>query len=262
MLWENLRADEFEKAVRTSEKTCIIPMGVIEKHGIHLPLGTDVMIARKVSKMVSEIEPTVIFPYYYFGQINEAKHVPGTLAYSPKLLMEILEETCDEIHRNGFEKIVLANVHGGNPSFINFFMQCTLFEKKDYAVYFVSAYPDDEEQKEALKLMNTNDNGGHAGNCETSLILAYDKNLVKMNAVEEGSEQNMRSIEEGISSPIWWYDQHPTHYSGPHNSATVEVGTMLYGIVSRRIAKQIRSIKEDNNVLEKQKEFFNSKYFK
>ncbi|MFR3404684.1 MAG: creatininase family protein [Blautia faecis] len=75
MYWDELTADHFAEAVQET-KVCVIPMGVVEKHGSHLPLGTDMIIGRTIAEMAAKIEPFVIFPYYCFGQINEARHVP------------------------------------------------------------------------------------------------------------------------------------------------------------------------------------------
>ena len=60
----------------------------------------------------------MIFPAYYFGQIAEAKHEPGTIAYSREIQMNLLQETTDEMARNGCKKIIIVNGHGGNESLL------------------------------------------------------------------------------------------------------------------------------------------------
>src|SRR5262245_13138656 len=80
--WEELTAEDFVSAVQRANGTCVLPIGIIEKHGPSGPLGTDLINIRyTVEKAVRE-EYAVVFPSYYFGQIFEAKHQPGTLAYS------------------------------------------------------------------------------------------------------------------------------------------------------------------------------------
>jgi creatinine amidohydrolase len=107
--WEELTAPNFVKAVSQSGKVCIIPTGIIEKHGPHMPLGTDLIDARaQVLNAVKE-EYAVVFPEYYVGQINEARNQPGVIAYSPDLVWKMLQETCNEISRNGFDKIIIVN---------------------------------------------------------------------------------------------------------------------------------------------------------
>lgn len=67
MYWEELTADDFAEAVK-STGVCVIPMGVVEKHGNHLPLGTDMIIGRTIAEMAARLEPFVIFPYYYLDR--------------------------------------------------------------------------------------------------------------------------------------------------------------------------------------------------
>ena len=80
--WEELTAEDFQKAIAKSQQTCVLPFGIIEKHGPQLPLGTDLIDVRYAVMHGVEQEYAVVFPEYYFGQIFEAKHEPGTMAYS------------------------------------------------------------------------------------------------------------------------------------------------------------------------------------
>ena len=93
----------------------------MEKHGAHLPLGTDLLDVRYAVLHAVEQEYAVVFPEYYFGQIFEARHEPGTIAYSSKMQLELLQETTDEMARNGCKKIVIVNGHGGNEHPAAFF---------------------------------------------------------------------------------------------------------------------------------------------
>ena len=115
---EELTAVQFKEAVKKSSQTAIIPIGVLEKHGPHMPLGTDVYTAREIALRAAEMEYAVVFPWYYFSQINEARQQPGTISYSPELIWKILQETLDELNRNGFKKIILINGHGGNAALL------------------------------------------------------------------------------------------------------------------------------------------------
>ena len=72
MLWEKLREEEFEKAIEDSKGVCILPIGCLEKHGQHLPVGTDTIIAADVCAKAAEIEPAVVFPTMIFGEKSGA----------------------------------------------------------------------------------------------------------------------------------------------------------------------------------------------
>src|SRR2546422_8066181 len=133
--WEELTAADFRSAIQQAQGTCLLPFGILEKHGPHLPLGTDLLNVRHAALHAAEQEYAVVFPEYYFGQIFEAKHEPGTIAYSTRLQLELLQETTDEMARNGCKKIIIVNGHGGNNSLLPYFAQTQLDTPHDYVVY-------------------------------------------------------------------------------------------------------------------------------
>src|SRR5581483_3148782 len=112
--WEELTAGDFVKAIERSQQTCILPFGILEKHGPHLPLRTDLINVRYITLAATAQEYAVVFPEYYFGQIFEARQQPGTVAYSLPLQFQLLQETTDEMARNGCKKVLIVNGHGGN----------------------------------------------------------------------------------------------------------------------------------------------------
>src|SRR4029077_12657211 len=114
--WEELTAADFRDAIAQSKGVCILPFGILEKHGPHLPLGTDLLNVRYAALHAVEQEYAVVFPEYYFGQIFEAKQEPGTVAYSRELQLKLLQETTDEMARNGCKKIFIVNGHGGKET--------------------------------------------------------------------------------------------------------------------------------------------------
>ena len=116
MHWEELTAADFRTAIARAQGTCLLPFGIMEKHGPHLPIGNDLLNVRYVSLNAAQQEYAVVFPEYYFGQIFEAKHEPGTVAYSRGLQLQLLQETTDEMARNGCKKVIIVNGHGGNPN--------------------------------------------------------------------------------------------------------------------------------------------------
>src|SRR5438094_2477270 len=133
--WEELTAADFVQGVRQAQGTCLLPFGIIEKHGPHLPLGTDLLDVRYAALHAAEQEYAIVFPEYYFGQIFEAKNQPGTIAYSSELQLELLQQTTDEMARNGCKKIIIVNGHGGNEHLLPYFAQSQLDQPHDYVVY-------------------------------------------------------------------------------------------------------------------------------
>jgi creatinine amidohydrolase len=64
--WEELTAADFRLGVQQSKGTCLLPFGILEKHGPHLPLGTDLLNVRYASLQAVAQEYAVVFPEYYF----------------------------------------------------------------------------------------------------------------------------------------------------------------------------------------------------
>lgn len=255
---EELTAVQFKEAVNKSSRTAILPIGVLEKHGPHMPLGTDVYTAREMALRAAEMEYCVVFPWYYFSQINEARHQPGTIAYSPELIWKILQETLDELCRNGFEKIIIVNGHGGNKAFLEYFAISQLSEKRDYALYWYQPAYDREviSQAEALTMHDKLDQ--HAGNRETSMVESIVPDLVHPEIAGEQSGADLDRISnlEHVYTGIWWYASFPNHYGGDGSKATAEAGRLIMDSVVAQFADVIRDIKADKNVSALQEQFF------
>jgi creatinine amidohydrolase len=194
-----------------------------------------------------------VFPEYYFGQIFEAKHEPGTIAYSARLQFEMLEETTAEMARNGCKKIIIVNGHGGNTSLLPFFSQSQLASPKDYVVYAYlrpSPLPGGPEKKTK--------NDGHAGESETSKTLVSRPELVRMDraASQSGTNQNRLDLPAGVYTGIWWYARYPEHYAGDGSAASRELGEFEMKAWADGVANAIRAVKADQLSLKLQTEFF------
>jgi len=114
MQWENLTSLDFEKAVVTCDGVGLIPIGVLEPHGPHLPLGTDMFACHAVACRAAELEPTIVFHAYPYGINHESAHLPGSVVIRRDLVIALLENICDEMARHGLNKIILFSGHGGN----------------------------------------------------------------------------------------------------------------------------------------------------
>ena len=261
--WEELTAPDFIKAVQKSGKVCIIPWGIMEKHGPHLPLGTDLIVIRDISVAAAKQNYAVVFPEFYTGQIDVARPQPGTIAYSPDLVWKMLEETCDEIARNGFDKIIIANGHGGNISLLNYFAQTRLHESKPYSLYYSNVMGVEDSAKKAqldkiFEKMPANAAGGHAGTEETSIVMAMRPELVKTNVIKTESGENLDRLKAltMTATGIDWYAKFPNHYSGDAQYSTKELGMMIRDAMIADMVKRIQQVKADQKVKELQQQFY------
>jgi len=252
--WEELTAEDFRAAIQQSKGTCLLPFGILEKHGPHLPLGTDLLNVRYAALHAAEQEFAVVFPEYYFGQIFEAKHEPGTVAYSMELQLKLLQETTDEMARNGCKKVVIVNSHGKNEHLLPYFAQAQMASPKDYVVYAL----DGERSRPGGPAKKSTGVDYHAGENESSNTLYTHPELTHIDRAkrESGSDQKRQNLPEFLYTGIWWYARFPEHYSGDGSVATKELGEWnVQGWIST-IVEAIRAVKADDASLKIQNEFY------
>ncbi len=256
MQWEHLTSADFARAARKTG-VCVFPIGVVEKHGNHLPLGTDFLNAHAIACRAAEKEAAVVFPPFYFGQIYEARCFPGTITIKPTLLLEIIQGMFDEIGRNGFTKIIVHNGHGGNWDLLRFLAQCSLWEEKPYSVYVQTSWLDDTKKKEWEALLETPLHA-HACECETSITLANFPELVKMARVPESPAEPLNRAQhlKNTKTGIGWYCNYPEHYAGDARPATRERGEALRQLIIDSLAEYIAAVKNDDVVPAMEQEFF------
>jgi len=259
MRWEELTSDEFAAAVAETGGTCVVALGCLERHGPHMPLGTDMLNGHRIATLAAEREPAIVFPPWFFAQIYEAKCFPGTITLPPALLVELLLSVYDEIGRNGLTKIVTYIAHGGNHYLANFLAQCQLDRARPYQLYvFDYSSGMTDEQRAQWKAVLETDGGGHAGESETSTMMANRPDLVKMDAVGDrrGDRQGrMDHVKAGFNG-FWWYADYPEHWAGDARPASAEKGRALSEIQVACLAEFIRAVKADDVTAGVAKEFF------
>jgi creatinine amidohydrolase len=260
MYWEELTGDEFPQAVAASAGVCLLPLSCIERHAHHLPLGTDMYIGRDLCRRAAALEPAIIFPDFIFTQILEARHCAGTIAIDADLMLSLLDNVVREIARNGLKKIVIVNAHGGNDYLMHFFLQTQLASSRDYVVY-VAEPPLTLEDETAMTAQWQTTVDGHAGESETSALMTIRPDLVRADQLRSDDEgmplERLKTLRDsGISTGIWWYADHPTHYRGDGSLATAAKGENELNARAHALASAIRLIKQDTETQRLQNEFF------
>lgn len=252
MNWELITSPEFETAVEACGKTCVLPIGVVEKHGSHLPLGQDILYIHRIATLAAEKEPAMVFPMYYLGQILEAKHVPGTIALKPELLLPVLENMCDEIGRNGFDRIVIANGHGGNTEMLKWFLRTQLDTPKPYMLFVTTGFSHGPKEMREAKV------DGHAGEGETCSMLHLRPELVKLDEYGDYGLplKRLEAFDKaGLTTGIGWYSNFPGHFCGDRVTMNAEKGKAMVDAHVEHLAAQIRLVKEDDTPMALYREF-------
>jgi creatinine amidohydrolase len=172
--WAELRSKDF-KGLDPEKTIAILPVAAIEQHGPHLPVMTDSAIAEGMIALLKERLPNnlsvLVLPAQYVGKSNEHLLSPGTLSLSAETLTRLLVEIGEGVHRAGLRKMVLANSHGGN-------------------VQVLATVARELRVKLGMLVVATNwarfglpvevQHGIHAGDIETSLMLEFRPDLVRM----------------------------------------------------------------------------------
>jgi creatinine amidohydrolase len=251
--WEELTGPDFVQAIKRAQGTCLLPFGILEKHGPHMPIGSDLFNARYAALHAAEQQYAVVFPEYYFGQIAEARHEPGTIAYSRDMQMALLQATTDEMARNGCKKILIVNGHGGNTSLLPFFAQSQLDKPHDYVVYIFNQRTPTMGGPQKKTTIDE-----HAGESETAKMMIVRPDLLHMDRAtsESGADQHRLDLPPGVYTGIWWYARFPDHYAGDGSVATHELGEYQMKWWVDSVAKVITAIKADDESLKLQNEFF------
>jgi creatinine amidohydrolase len=263
--WVTATSGDLVESLR--EQVCIIPIGCLEEHGKHLPMGIDGLIAHKLAFMATQEEPAVVLPTLYYMSVMCMKHRPGTISMDTHLLLDFLEKLCDEVARNGFKKVILLNCHGGNQRLLHLFVQWHILDKhKEYMVYYPPGIIYWDEQL-TQQIRETSDIG-HACEIETSVALYLFPELCKMERIPKEYHRvredhnpccvpaacTYKPISPAITY-IDWYASYPRAYTGDARKASAEKGRLLVEPAVKKLVQLIRNVKNDKTLLARSKEF-------
>lgn len=167
--------EELRKLAANQNPLVIIPIGAIEQHGPHLPVGVDTMIADAAAAGLKERlgEAVEIAPTLAFGKSNEHADYPGTVGMSARSLRGILSSQIRNYHNLGFRQFGVLNTHGGNSSVLTYTLRELQTELGIRAG--ILRLPVSEELDEQERTW-----GFHAGEWETSVMLTIAPELVDM----------------------------------------------------------------------------------
>ncbi len=280
MNWERMASFEFDEAIKKSGGVCAIPIGCTEKHGQHLPVGSDCYEIQMCCEKAAEMEDFMIFPTTFWlgdvcgyhsrtDEVLERRKMKGGIGINPELLYRVLEELCDEIYRNGFNKILLVNGHGGNVPFLNFFVRAMLYKKRDYAVMWTSGFMQDsiygqildrraefpdltEKDIQTLEWFKEHGSGGgHADMKEVMQIMSLDPTLVHEDKYEAESGDSTHETDylsaAHIEAGFVWDGNFPNMYNGfPAYGCTKAIGDAAVKINAERVANAVKVLKHDD----------------
>jgi mycofactocin precursor peptide peptidase len=207
-----------------SGRTLLVPVGSTEQHGPHLPLDTDTRIAAAVARRAAEGDPALLLaPPLAYGASGEHEGFAGTVSIGHEALRVVLVELGRSAARWA-ARIVLVNGHGGNLPTVPDAVAQLRREGRD-AAWSGCTVPGGD---------------AHAGRTETSVLLALDPALVRVDAAEPGSTADLRALlpllaRRGVAAAS------PNGVLGDPTAATAEEGEQLLaemvGVLRERLAR-------------------------
>jgi len=243
-------------AAADKERTVVVlPIGSIEVHGPHLPLGQDTLVAYMVAvEAARRSPPALVLPPLFYAYAPENRNFPGTISLSGSTLMKLLEEVCDEVYRNGFKRILILNGHGGNTALLNLFVREMQERGKRYLLY-VWSDPFGDLWRLVNEIRET-EPVGHADEIETSLALHLFPQYCRLERVERPARLGPPHVVEGARTMADWICYAVEGYLGDPRAASPEKGRRLFEGLVARIAKLIEDIRNDRLYERVMEEFY------
>ena len=197
-----------------SQDLVVVPVGSCEKHGAHVPLGTDSLItigvvegaAKKAGVLYAPLLPVGYSPHH-MGEVGQGV---GTLSFSVETFNRMLYEIGRCLIFHGFNKIVYATHHGSNTKIIDTFLRRLKYETGALLAFYKT--PTERECNVVADIIEgppEETPGWHAGEIETAMIMAYNEDLVDMT----------RATQDRAHAPRWM---------GPAFSKKDGMGTVMF----------------------------------
>lgn len=256
--YRNLTRLEMEQ-IDKEETIVLIPVGAVEQHGNQAPLGTDDIIAEaRVEYLGRALEaageadfPMLVFPLIPVGLSTEHKNFCGSITLRPDTYYHLLYDICASLAHHGFKKIAFLVCHGGNMPIIQVLSR-ELRSELGIAPFFLSS---GAFSHPAVKATVSEGNiwDFHGGEMETSMVMAVDESLVKLDTAEAGIPasfvNNHTLLPYGAVSIGWvsedWQtkDGKPIGIGGDPSGATAEKGRIILETSAKELVPGLLEIR-------------------
>ena len=250
--WADLSTTDFA-GFDLSRTIAVLPVAATEQHGPHLPLSVDPVLVAGVIRAALPHLPVglkaLFLPTQAIGLSPEHARFPGTLTLKNETIVHLWTDIGESVAAAGVRKLVLFNAHGGNVGVMDLVAR-DLRARLDMLVYSVSWFnlPLLDAQGQDVNTRFSADEhrfGIHAGDIETSMMLALDADHVDMGQAQNfaSSSQTRASqfeiLGNGKSAKLGWQmqDYNPAGAVGNAAAATVDKGSALVEAAGRALAR-------------------------
>lgn len=247
--WRDLPWTAFQ-GLDPEQTVAVLPVGAIEQHGPHLPVGVDAFINEGAVAAAMPLMPdsVLVLPTTQAGKSNEHLAFPGTLTHSAETLIRIWTELGESVARAGIRKFVMLNSHGGQPQIMDIVARDLRVRLNMFAV---AANLSGLNTERGLFTPLENRHGIHGGSSETSQMLHLQPHLVRMAKAEnfapatialENATTWLRA--EGHAVGFGWQTQdlHPSGACGDATDADAARGGKVIASKAAGIAALIAEV--------------------
>jgi creatinine amidohydrolase len=251
--WAELNTLDFS-ALDPSRTVAVLPLGATEQHGPHLPLSVDTVLVEGVVQAalthLSAEDPVLVLPTQTLGLSTEHTAFAGTLHLSPQTLIQVWCDIGASVARAGVKKLLMFNAHGGNVGLMDVVAR-ELRAQHGLIVYSSSWYnlPIDASVMDQFSA-EEHRFGIHAGDIETSMMLALTPDRVNMSAAQNFSStsqdraKHYAILGNGKSAKLGWHmqDYNPHGAAGDAAAATAAKGEALVHGAGEQLALLLKEL--------------------
>jgi creatinine amidohydrolase len=245
MTWTDVAAGDTRRWI------AVLPVAAVEQHGPHLPLGVDSYIAEayiaRVLPLLPHDLPATFLPVQKIGQSDEHRAFPGTLSLSARTIIGVYTEIGESLHHCGVRKLVIVTSHGGNVAAVDVVARDLRVRLKMMVVtcaWHRFGYPPGTFERMEQR------HGVHAGDVETSLVLAHRPETVRMEravaavpaTVEMAEEFKWLSAFRPVGFGWMTQDLHPSGAVGDATLATAQKGEQALAHGAKAFAELLQDV--------------------
>ena len=237
---------ELENSVEVSQKirqyrAAILPIGAVEAHGPHLPLGTDNVLAERLAMQLGERTRSFVLPTLPFGQVWSLRNFPGSINVSNEALIRLLSDIGESLYHQGFRIFAMVNGHLGNAVALKEAARI-LYERVPELKVFYFFYPGTKEIiAEVRETSAAHAVYMHADEIETSYMLYLAGEYVDMSKAIDGAPVIPADAD---FTPTPWEEITASAVLGDATLATREKGEVIIRKCLEVMAEMIRNAKE------------------
>jgi len=185
VMWKELTAEDL-RAKAAADAIVILPVGSMEQHGPHLPVGVDTLLTEGVCRAAAEQAasdvPVVVAPTVWCGMAEHHMTFGGTFTFDIPTYRAVLLAFLKSIERHGFTRVLIVNGHGGNTAALNAFLPD--FARETRLRIFAAGYFD-LPRTDIAPLLEDQKGVQHACEVETSLMMVIAPDLVRHERIPE-----------------------------------------------------------------------------